>query len=109
MNLILRIALTVSALIVLMFVVRKIKNAQFDTADSLFWLFLSICLLLVAVFPGIAYFFSGLLGIQSPSNFVFLCVIALLLVREFTIQEQLSRLRKKLTSLTQEMALRDHE
>lgn len=107
MNPVLRISLVVSAFLVLLFVTRKIKKAQFSTADSLFWLFLSICLLIVAVFPGIAYFFSGVLGIQSPSNFIFLSVIALLLVHEFTIQAQLSQLKSKITALTQELALHD--
>ena len=109
MNSILRGALIICALIMLVFVTRKVRKSQFDTADSLFWLFLSGCLLIVAIFPGIAYFFSNLLGIQSPSNFVFLAVIGLLMIREFTIQAQLSQLRRKTATLAQEIALRESE
>lgn len=109
MNSILRGALIICALLMLVFVTRKVRKSQFDTADSLFWLFLSGCLLIVAVFPGIAYFFSNLLGIQSPSNFVFLAVIGLLMIREFTIQAQLSQLRRKTATLAQEIALRESE
>lgn len=109
MNSILRGALTICALLMLVFVTRKVRKSQFDTADSLFWLFLSGCLLIVAIFPGIAYFFSNLLGIQSPSNFVFLAVIGLLMIREFTIQAQLSQLRRKTATLAQEIALRESE
>ena len=107
MNSVLRVALVVSALLVLGFVTRKIRKAQFNTKDSLFWLFLSICLVFVAIFPGVAFFFSDILGIQSPSNFIFLTVIALLLIREFTIQAQLSQLRRQTAVLSQEIALRE--
>lgn len=107
MNPILRGSLVICALLTLVFVTRKLRRSQFDTADSLFWLFLSACLLAVSIFPNIAYFFSSLLGIQSPSNFIFLTVIALLLVREFSIQIELSQLRRKLTFLAQEIALRN--
>ena len=109
MNSILRGALIICALLMLVFVTRKVRKSQFDTADSLFWLFLSGCLLIVAICPGIAYFFSNLLGIQSPSNFVFLAVIGLLMIREFTIQAQLSQLRRKTATLAQEIALRESE
>ena len=107
MNQVLRIALVVSALSVLLFVARKIRKAQFSTSDSLFWLFLSACLLIVAIFPGIAFFFSSALGIQSPSNFIFLTVIALLLIREFSMQQDIARLKKSLETLAQETALRN--
>lgn len=107
MNQVLRIALVVSALSVLLFVARKIRKAQFNTSDSLFWLFLSACLLIVAIFPGIAFFFSSVLGIQSPSNFIFLTVIALLLIREFSMQQDIARLKKSLETLAQETALRN--
>lgn len=105
---VLRISLVVSALIVLLFVIRKLCKSQFSTMDSLFWVFLSACLLLAAVFPSAIFAASSLLGIESPSNFVFLAVIALLLIREFTIQVQLTQLRSKVTALTQEIALREN-
>ena len=105
MNSVLRGAMVICALLMLIFVTRKLRKSQFDTADSLFWLFVSGCLLIVAIFPGIAYFFSNLLGIQSPSNFVFLAVIGLLMIREFTFQAQLAQLRRKTATLAQDVAL----
>ena len=105
MNPVLRGALVLCAFLMLVFVIRKLRKAQFDTSDSLFWLLLIGCLLIVAIFPQIAYFFSDLLGIQSPSNFIFLAVIGLLTIREFTIQAQLSQLRRKMSALVQETAL----
>lgn len=109
MDSILRVLLVASAFIVQIFVIRKLRKSQFSTADSLFWLFLSACLLFSAVFPSAIYAISSAVGIQSPSNFVFLAVIALLLIREFTIQVQLTQLRDKVTTLAQEIALREDD
>lgn len=104
---VLRLFLAVSAAIVFLFVIRQIKRARFDAHDSLFWLALSAGLIVVALFPDIAYVCSELLGFQSPSNFVFLIVIALLLARAFAQQAELVSLRRKLTSLVQEISVRD--
>lgn len=108
MSPILRCTIVLCAIFVLIFVTRKLRTSKISTPDSLFWLFLSFCFLLAAIFPQIAYFFSNLLGFQSASNFVFLVVIGLLLIRELMMQQELSRLRAKLTQLAQEVALRDH-
>lgn len=102
---VLRIFLIVCAALMLVFVFRKIRKSQFDTADSLFWLLLSLGLVFSAVFPGVIYFFSDLFGFTAPSNFVFLAVIALLLIREFSLQAEVAKLRRKLTTLVQEIAL----
>ena len=105
MSLPLRVFRIASAVVVLVFMFRKISRSKFDVSDTLFWLFFSAGLVVVAVFPSIAFFFSSLLGFQSASNFVFLVVIALLLYREFTMQGELVALRRKVTSLAQEAAL----
>lgn len=106
---VLRISLIIGAAIVLVFVIRKIKHAQFNTEDSLFWLLLISGLVICALFPGIPYFLSELLGIQSPSNFIFLAVISLLLIREFRIQAEVAKLRQNTTELAQEFALHKSE
>lgn len=107
MSVMLRVFLVICAVVVLAFVVRKIKKAQLSATGSIYWLLLSLGLVVVAVFPQIAFFFSDLLGVQSPSNFVFLAIIALLLIRQFNLQSQVTQLQTKLTALVQEIALRD--
>ena len=107
MSVMLRVFLVICAVVVLAFVVRKIKKAQLSATGSIYWLLLSLGLVVVAVFPQIAFFFSDLLGVQSPSNFVFLAIIALLLIRQFNLQSQVTQLQTKLTALVQEIPLRD--
>lgn len=103
----LRIFLILGAIFLLVMVARKIKKAQFETRDTFFWLGLSVLLIIAAVFPRAVYFISGLLGFASASNFVFLAVIAILLWRSFRLQENVALLKRKLTTVAQEIALKD--
>lgn len=103
----LRIFLLLGAVLLLVLVARKIKKSQFDTHDTFFWLGLSVLLILAAAFPQLVSMVADLLGFQSASNFVFLAVIAILLWRLFRLQESVVALRGKLTTLVQEIALKD--
>lgn len=105
----LRIFLLIGAVLLLVLVARKIKKSQFDTHDALFWLALSVLLILAAAFPQLVAIVSNLLGFQSTSNFVFLAVIAVLLWRLFRLQESVVALRRKLVMVAQEIALKDGE
>ena len=53
--------------------------------DSMFWLLFSLSFVIFGIFPEIALFISSELGFVSASNFVFLYVIAVLVVRDFRI------------------------
>ncbi|MBQ6455122.1 MAG: DUF2304 domain-containing protein [Eggerthellaceae bacterium] len=105
MNLTLTIVLVIGALIVFLGIVWKIRKAELSIASSVFWFLFTISLLLLAFFPQIAYFFSHLFNIESPSNFVFLYVIAVLLVRSFMDTIQITKLHEKHNDIVQEQAL----
>lgn len=101
----LRIALVVFSLLILVIVLKRIKKTSLEIADSIFWLFLALILLVIAVFPQIAYWVSSLLGFDAPSNFVFFCGFIVLMIRTFTQDQKITTLKKKLTSLAQHEAL----
>ena len=105
MTLLFRITLIVCALLVFIYVLRKIRHSELKIADSTFWFIFALVILLLAVFPSIAFFFSNIFGIESPSNCVFLAIIAILLVREFFTTVELSQLRNKVAALAQAEAL----
>lgn len=105
----LRLFLLISAGIVLLFIFRKIKKSEFEISDSIFWFLFVAVLVVIALFPQIAFHLSHLLGFVSASNFVFLIVIAVLLIRIFTLNAELAHLRAKVNELIQEIALREHE
>lgn len=105
MTLLFRITLIVCALLVFIYVLRKIRHSEVKIADSTFWFIFALVIVILAVFPHIAFFFSNILGIESPSNCVFLAIIAILLVREFFTTVELSQLRNKVAALAQAEAL----
>ncbi len=56
----LRIFLLVGAVLVLAFVVLKLKKAEFEVTDSLFWLVAVVLLAVMALFPQWVYALSEL-------------------------------------------------
>lgn len=101
----LRIMLLVCALLVFAFVLRKLRRAQMQVLDSLFWLLFSVSFVILGIFPQVATWLSSLFGFISASNFVFLYVIAVLVVRDFCNSLRLSRQEERLNSLVQAVAL----
>ena len=109
MNLQFVAVLIVGAVASFAFMLKKIRKSEISIADSTFWFLFSLSLVLLAVFPGIAFFFADLLGVQAPSNFVFLYVIAVVVIRQFIMTAENARLRSRLTTLVQEQALSEAE
>ena len=109
MTITLRISLIVASVLLLLYTVRKIRKSQLDIDDTVFWIVFPAFLLLISIFPGIAVSASRLLGIESPANFIFLAVIALLLVKLFGLTVELSVQKRRLTHLVQAHALAEQE
>lgn len=105
MSFTLRALLVFFAVAVFYFVIRKLKKAQMQVLDSLFWIMFSTSFVLLGIFPDIAVRIADLLGFMSASNFVFLYVIAVLVVRDFTISVRLAKQEERLNSLVQATAL----
>lgn len=106
MNLLLRISLLIVSFVLLFFVLRRIRKSGLEIVDSVFWICISVLLILAAVFPQIAYWASGLLGFDAPVNFIFCCGILVILVRTFKQDQKICALKKKITALTQNEALK---
>lgn len=107
MDPIFRIILIVVSLFTLIGVIRKIRNAKVQIESSLFWIVFSSLLLILSIFPQIAEFAADLLGMYSTVNFIFLFVIFILLVHQFTNSIKISQLENKIKELTQEIAVRE--
>ncbi|WP_231198043.1 DUF2304 domain-containing protein [Streptococcus equi] len=71
----LQLILIIVALLTAMFILDSIRRSKILIEDSFFWLFFSLIVLLLSLFPNAAVYFSRLLGFESPANFVFLSII----------------------------------
>ena len=105
MSLALRIVLLLGSIITFILITQQIRKHRIQVEDAIFWVAFSGILLILAIFPGIAYFFAKLFGFQATSNFVFCAAIAILVVRLFTASAEISRLKHKVDQLVQELAL----
>ncbi|MGO5383722.1 DUF2304 family protein [Collinsella sp. LCP19S3_B7] len=101
----LRALLIIFATLVFTFVIRKLKKSQIQVLDSLFWLLFSLSFVLLGVFPEIALYISSELGFMSASNFVFLYVIAVLVMRDFSNSLRISKQEERINGLAQSIAL----
>lgn len=105
MSITLRALCVVGSAITFWIITRRIRKASVSIDDSIFWIVFSLALLIVAIFPQIPSFFARLFGFQATSNFVFLVVITILLMREFTSSLRISHLNSRLNELIEEQAL----
>ena len=99
------IILIAASLITAVFVIRKIRKSQFKIGDTLYWLVFFLLLLLMSIFPNAVSWVSDLIGFEASSNFIFVAIIFLLLVKIFLLDARVSKNEDKLTKLTQKYAI----
>ena len=105
MSIVLRIALIIVSLLVVIFVMKKIRKTQLHIDDAIYWIISAFLLLIISIFPQIAIWASELLGILSPANFVFLFMIFMILIKLFNLAIDLSIQKDRLNRLVQKLAL----
>lgn len=109
MSLVLRIGLIVVSLLTLVFITRKVRNAQIKLEDSIFWFCVAGLLLILSIFPQIFFAIADFAGIISTANLVFLLFIFILLILGFNLSVHLSQTDTKLKELTQQLAIEKFE
>lgn len=109
MTLVLRILLLIGALFAMGIVINSVRKSKIRISDSVYWVVSAVILVLFALIPQLAYFFSGLFGFMSPANFVLMLVIVLMLIRIFHQSCAISKLTYKVEQLSADLALRDKD
>ncbi|MCF2681480.1 DUF2304 domain-containing protein [Faecalicatena contorta] len=101
----LRILLIVSAVLMLLFMLRKIRQSKLKIEYTVFWILFASILTIMGIFPKVFYKISDFIGFQSPISMVFLVVIFVLIVRMFFMTIQISQLENKIDNLVQQIAI----
>lgn len=107
MPLITRVLLIIGALIVFYVIAKRVKKDKVLMQDAIYWLVLGILIIIAAVFPHLIIRLAYALGFMSASNFVFLVIVGLLLIKLFSLSCEVSLLRHKTEELAQENALQE--
>ncbi len=109
MNTLLRVVLMISSVLVALFILLRIRKKHLNIDDAMYWLFFSLLILVLGIFPDIAEWAAALVGVDAASNFVFLVMIFLILIKLFYVCIDLSIQKQRLTRLIQRLALMNKE
>lgn len=105
----LQVCLIAGSLLTFFYMQRQIKRSKMQIDYTIFWTLFTLGLLVLGIFPGIASWLAAFFGFQSPANLVYLLVIFVLLMKEFTDTAKLSKLNHQVEELTQYIALQKAE
>lgn len=101
----LRTILIVGAVGTMVYFIGEIRKNQLQIKHALFWTVGSLILVIMSLLPTKVYEVIRYVGLQSPTNFVFLILIFALIIRQFSDTVKISVLERKLAILTQRIAL----
>ena len=86
-------------------IMRKIRQSKMQIESAIFWIVLSLVLVVYRLYPQVADFCSGVLGIYATTNFLFLFAIFVLIVKVFYMSVHISQLESQVKELVQRIAL----
>ena len=74
MSVVLRVGLIVVSILTLIFITRKVRNAQVRLEDSIFWFCVAGLLLILSIFPQIFFVISDFAGVYITCEFGVSCI-----------------------------------
>jgi hypothetical protein len=69
------------------------------------WIVLTLAVVVIGVFPGLAFWLSDLVGVQTPANLVFALASLVLLAVCIQLSTEVSALEEETRTLAEEVAL----
>ena len=99
----------IAALITFIFVIDLLRRGVLREKYAVLWLFFSGAALLLAIFPAILVWLTGVLGVAEPVNLLFFVTIVLLVLVSVQLSYELSRHEARIRRLAEEVALLKEE
>ena len=93
------------SLVVIVYVVNIVRKKKFSIKESFWWVFASILMLLLSIFPHSIDFVSLKLNISYPPSLFFVICIVFLLFINFRNSKRISELQGKVIEIGQELAI----
>ena len=85
MSLTLQILLIIFTVLFFIILVKNVKKGKLRTDYALAWILCSIALIILSVFPQIAFFAARLIGVISTANIVFAAIIFMLIILVYVL------------------------
>ena len=84
---------------------KNVKKGKLRTDYALAWILCSITLIILSIFPQIAFFIARLIGVISTANMVFAAIIFMLIILVYILFNKVSMLEEKQKNLIQYVAI----
>lgn len=108
MSTILRLELLLFAVIFLVVAFRAVSQKKMQLRYSLAWMLMGLCMVIAACFPGLVEWLTAVVGIETPSNFIYFLGIVVLLVLSFSLSMIVSRQSEQIKKLAQYSAIESY-
>lgn len=105
----LQIEITIAAFLLLIFIFLHLRKNTMSIRISISWLLLPVAFIIIAIFPEPLTDFAHWLGFETLSNFIFVIVIALLLILCFSLTTTVSRQNNQIIKIIQEISIIKHK
>lgn len=105
----LRALLFVGSVGTFLYFLNSIRKNKLQISYAVSWSVFSMFLILLSIFPQIVEWAAGIFEVQSPANLMYLLIIFILLIQQFTTTLKLSKLNQQITRLTQYIALKEEK
>lgn len=102
-----RILLIVCSLLTAGYMIRKIRDSKLQIEHAIFWLIFAFLLIIISLVPQLALVGAALLGIYSSTNFIFLVILFIVILKLFSATIQISNLEYRIKELSQKIAIDD--
>lgn len=99
------LAAFVVAFVIVALVVELVRRKKLREKYAVLWLVIGIATLVLAAFPGLLYIVAALVGIQLPSNLLFVLSILLLLGVCLHLSWEISVIEDETRTLAEEVAI----
>ena len=104
-----RIVLIIGSFCTAAFIVKKIRQSKLQIEYAIFWLIFAGILVVLSIFPEIEIYGAAIMGIYASTNFIFLMIFFLLIIKVFLMTIELSTLEYRVKELTQKIAIKEKE
>lgn len=105
MSVILRVEMLIFSSIFFVYIIRSINKNVFLLKNAILWLFISVGLVIFAVFPKIPDWLATTFGFETTSNFLLIIAVFVLLFIEIKNSALLSKQQNQIKLLIQELSI----
>ncbi len=109
MSITLRVILIVCSIISCILCIKKIKQAKLKVENAIVWMLGSFLLIFMSIFLGVVEWCATGLGFEAPVNFVFVIIIAFLLIEVYLNNLKITELNEKIKDLAHHIAINEYK